>query len=70
MVGVTVGILQPSQRHMPTDLKPGCSKIAKICRLWHIGQSPWHIVLCWPQYADGRPTIVRMVTVSELEAES
>jgi hypothetical protein len=27
MVGATVGILLPSQRDMPTDLKPGLSKI-------------------------------------------
>jgi hypothetical protein len=29
MVGATIGILRPSQRDMPTDLKPGHSKICQ-----------------------------------------
>jgi uncharacterized membrane protein YfcA len=48
IVGVTVGILQLSQRDMPTDLKLGHSKIrqnlpAVGCSI--LGKAPWHILL-------------------------
>jgi hypothetical protein len=39
----------------------------KICRLWHIGQSPLANLRNMPM---GSPTIARIATVGKVEAES
>jgi hypothetical protein len=71
MVWVTVGILRPSQRDMPTDLKPGGCKIRQNLPAVEIRARPLNKSHCdghdMPTVA---PTIVQMVTVGELEAES
>jgi hypothetical protein len=71
MVGATVGILRPSQRNMPTDLKPGSSKFRQNLPAVAYREKPLGISRC-----DGRDmptvasTIVQMTTVGELEANS
>jgi hypothetical protein len=72
MFGATVGILQPSQRDMPIDLKPGCSKIRKNLPVVAYPAKPLGISRCddsrdMPTVA---PTIVQMARVGELEAEA
>jgi hypothetical protein len=70
MVGGTVSISKPSQHDMPTDLKPGHSKIHQNLPAVAYWQKPLGISCC-----DGRnmtmvaPTIVRMATLGKLEAE-
>jgi hypothetical protein len=69
MVGVTVGISQSSQRDMPTDFKPGHSKIRQ--NLLAVAYQAKSLGISW---CDGRdmptvaPAIVQMAKVSELEA--
>jgi hypothetical protein len=68
MVGVTIGILRPSQPDMPTDLKPGRSKIRQNLLAVTYRAKPLGISRC-----DGHnmptitPTIVRMATVGKLK---
>jgi hypothetical protein len=69
--GATVGISRLSQRDMPIDLKPGRSKIRQNLLAVAYQAKPLGISRCddhdMPTVA---PTIVRMATVGELEAES
>jgi hypothetical protein len=69
MVGATVGILQPSQRDMPKDMKPGCSKIHQ-----NLSAVAYQAKILGISRCDGcdiptvAPTIVQMATVGQLEA--
>jgi hypothetical protein len=71
MVIATVGISRPSQHDKPTDLKPGCSKIRQNLPAVAYGAKPLGISRCdgcyMPMVA---PTIMRIATVGESEAES
>jgi hypothetical protein len=69
IVGVMVDISRTSQCDMPTDLKPGCSKIPQNLPAVAYRAKPLGLSHC-----DGRdmptvtPTIEQMATVGELEA--
>jgi hypothetical protein len=70
MVEVTIGISRPSQHGMPTELKPGRSKICQ-----NLLSVAYQAKLLGILRYDGcdmpmvTPTIVQMATVGKLEAE-
>jgi hypothetical protein len=68
MVGATAGISWPPQRDMQQIWSHVVVKSAKICWLCHIWHSP--LAYCGRDMPTVTPTIVRMATVSKLEAES
>jgi hypothetical protein len=73
MVEVTFGISRPLQHNMPTDLKPGSSKIRQnlLAVAYRYRAKPLGILRC-----DGHdmpmitPTIAQIATVGESEAKS
>jgi hypothetical protein len=69
MFGATVGILRLSQCYMPIGRRQAVEKSAKICRLWHTGQSPLAYRAVTADMPTVAPTFARIATVGELDAE-